>query len=68
MIQLGHVTEIENYNVPKDCCCEECCDTKATKCVRITVDGFKIFVVFCDEHAAEYEERYYEQLKEKMRQ
>ena len=61
MIQLGHITQITNYNVPKDCCCEEYCDRKATKYIRITVDGFKIFVMFCDKHAAEYEQLYYKQ-------
>ena len=62
MDTLGYIFPITNYNVPKDCCCEECCDNMATKSAIINIDGLSVSVMFCEEHANKYEAAYFSRL------
>lgn len=63
-VKLGWLQVIQNYNIPKDCCCEKSCSNKATKYATITIDGLELFVMLCEEHARPYEDSYYTKLRE----
>ena len=55
-VELGYPEPITNYNVLKDSCCHRTCDTKATQFASISIGkDFTMLVMFCDEHAEEYE-------------
>jgi len=54
-IKMGYPEFITKYNVPKDCCCHQFCDIKATQFVTIHIGkNLPLHLVFCEEHAEEY--------------
>jgi len=57
------ITEISNYNIPKDCCVEGYCSERATHFMGFDYNGLFIHVMLCEEHKSKLEDLLYEQIR-----
>ncbi len=50
--------EITNHNCA-GLCCQKFCDNPETKFMELDIKGLKVLLEFCDEHAEEFEEKFW---------
>ncbi len=56
--------EIDNHNWV-GLCCEEFCSKPEKRFIKLDVKGLKVLLQFCDEHANEFEDKFFAESKKR---
>ncbi len=54
--------EIDNHNWA-GLCCQKFCDNVETRFIELDIKGLKVLLQFCDEHADEFEDKFFAESK-----